>query len=64
MGCAGGRTFFWGGVGKKWINRDLSADEINALAQAPLGAEYFDWYAVSTRVNNTRNDGADLVTKI
>ena len=51
-------------AGREWIRQDLLADEITALAQAPLSAEYFDWYAVSTKVNNARNDGSELVVQV
>jgi putative SOS response-associated peptidase YedK len=45
----------------QWINRELAADEVAAIAQSPLTAEWFAWYAVSNRVNNTRNDGVELI---
>ena len=47
----------------QWINRELVADEISAIAQSPLTAEWFAWHAVSSRVNNTRNDGAELIVQ-
>lgn len=48
-------------AGKQWIRRDLVPDEIAAVAQSPLTGSQFAWHAVSTRVNNTRNDGAELL---
>jgi putative SOS response-associated peptidase YedK len=51
-------------TGKQWIRRDLAANEIAALAQSPLTAERFAWHVVSTKVNNTRNDGAELVSQL
>jgi putative SOS response-associated peptidase YedK len=50
-------------AGQQWIRRDLSSDEIAALAQHPLTAENFAWHAVSTRVNNVRNDGPELLVR-
>ena len=51
-------------AGREWIRRGLAADDISGLAQAPLTAEWFAWHTVSTKVNNARNDGAELVTKL
>jgi putative SOS response-associated peptidase YedK len=51
-------------AGREWIRRDLAADEIAAISQSPLSAEWFAWHTVSTRVNNTRNDGPELVVQI
>ena len=51
-------------AGIQWIRRDLAADEIAAIAKNPLSAEYFTWHTVSTNVNNTRNDGEELLSKI
>jgi putative SOS response-associated peptidase YedK len=51
-------------VGLECIRRDLASDDIAGLAQSPLTAEWFAWHTVSTRVNNTRNDGADLVSQV
>ena len=50
-------------AGKQWIRRDLAADYIAALAQSSLTAGSFAWHAVSTKVNNTKNDGAELVSR-
>jgi putative SOS response-associated peptidase YedK len=50
-----------GEAAKQWINRELPADEIVKLAQSPLTTEWFAWHEVSTKVNNTRNDGAELI---
>lgn len=52
-----------GEAAKLWISRELPADEIAGLAQSPLTAEWFAWHAVSTRVNNTMNDGAELIVR-
>ena len=48
----------------QWINRELGADEITAIAQSPLTAEWFSWHSVSTKVNNTRNDGVELCSAV
>jgi putative SOS response-associated peptidase YedK len=45
----------------QWISRELPADKIAAIAQSPLTAEWFAWHSVSTKVNNTRNDGVELI---
>ncbi len=52
-----------GEAARLWISRELPADEIARLAQSPLAAAWFAWHAVSTRVNNTRNDGAELIVR-
>lgn len=49
---------------KEWIRRDLMAEDINALANNPLPVDQLAYYAVSTKVNNARNDGVELVEKI
>jgi len=51
-------------TGKQWIRRGLVADEIAALAQSPLTSEKFAWHAVSTKVNNARNEGAELMSRL
>ena len=51
-------------AGIQWIRRDLAADQIAAIANNPLIAENFAWHTVSTKVNNTRNDGEELIFKI
>jgi putative SOS response-associated peptidase YedK len=48
-------------AGQEWISGDLVTGKIAELAQHPLSAEWFAWHVVSTRVNNTRNDGAELL---
>lgn len=48
-------------AGMQWIGQMLAVDGIGAIAQNPLTAESFAWHVVSTKVNNTRNDGAELV---
>jgi putative SOS response-associated peptidase YedK len=48
-------------AGIQWIKRDLPADRIAEIAQNPLTAELFAWHEVSTKVNNARNDGAELI---
>lgn len=48
---------------RQWIRRDLPAEEIAAIVLHPLTSESFSWHTVSTKVNNTKNDGADLVSK-
>jgi putative SOS response-associated peptidase YedK len=52
-----------GETARQWISRELPAEDIAGLAQSPLTAEWFDWYPVSTKVNNTRNDGAELMVR-
>ena len=51
-------------AGKTWINLDLNDAEIQAVVQNEIKADGFSWHAVSTKVNNARNDGADLVQTI
>lgn len=51
-------------AGVQWIKRDLSADKIAEIAHSPLSADLFTWHAVSTKVNNAKNDGDDLVDPI
>ena len=48
-------------AGRQWIMRDLPANEITVLANSPLSADWFAWHAISAKVNNARNDGAELV---
>jgi putative SOS response-associated peptidase YedK len=55
---------FSASAANQWISKELAADEIAAIAQTPLSAEWFAWHTVSTKVNNTRNDGDELVSKI
>jgi len=51
-------------AGRRWIARDTSLDEIAAIAQHPLGSDAFAWHTVSTKVNNVKNDGAELIARI
>jgi putative SOS response-associated peptidase YedK len=53
-----------GSAANQWIIRELPADEIAAIAQSPLTAEWFAWHTVSTKVNNMRNDGAELCSAV
>lgn len=48
---------------RAWIRRDLPPEEVAAIAQHPLTSRDFAWHTVSPRVNDARNDGADLVAK-
>ncbi len=50
-------------VANQWLDSKLPADEIAAVAAHSLTAESFTWHTVSTKVNNPRNDGADLMVK-
>ncbi len=50
--------------GKQWIRHNLAADEITTLAQSSLIDERFAWHAVSTKVNNARNEGAELISRL
>ena len=51
-------------AGLKWVRRDTHHDEIAALATHALTFDQFAWHPVSTRVNNARNEGAELVEPI
>lgn len=46
---------------RQWVRRDLRPDEVAAIALHPLTSAAFAWHKISTRVNNARNDGADLI---
>jgi len=48
---------------RQWIRRDLAAEEVADIAQHPLTSKSFAWHQVSTKVNNARNDGAELVAR-
>ena len=48
---------------REWIRRDLPATDIAAIVQLALPSGSFSWHAVSTKVNNAKNDGAELVVK-
>lgn len=50
-------------AGMQWIKRDLSADKIAEIAHSSRTAELFAWHEVSTKVNNTKNDGAELILR-
>jgi putative SOS response-associated peptidase YedK len=52
------------GAARLWVNQELPAEEVAAIALSPLSAEWFAWHAVSTRVNNPKNDGAELMSQI
>ena len=52
-----------GSAANQWIRKELATDEIAAIAQNPLSAEWFDANPVSTKVNNPKNDGAELITE-
>ena len=47
-------------AGMEWITPHLDPIEILEVAQSPLTADWFAWHTISTRVNNARNDGAEL----
>jgi putative SOS response-associated peptidase YedK len=47
----------------RWLDSKLPTDEIAAVAEHSLTAEYFAWHTVSTKVNNPRNDDAGLMVK-
>lgn len=51
-------------LAQRWIRRDLALSEVNALAQLFLGSASFVWHAISTKVNNAKNDGPDLLAKV
>ncbi|RFC35285.1 MAG: SOS response associated peptidase (SRAP) [Candidatus Nitrotoga sp. SPKER] len=53
-----------GDAGKQWIKPGLGTDEISALAQSSLTDERFAWRAVSTKVNNARNAGVELISRL
>jgi putative SOS response-associated peptidase YedK len=46
---------------QEWITPHLNPAEILDVAQSSLTADWFAWHAISTKVNNPRNDGAELV---
>jgi putative SOS response-associated peptidase YedK len=49
---------------QEWIIPQLDPAEILEVARSPLSAEWFDWHTISTRVNNARNDGSELVLPV
>lgn len=51
-------------AGKQWIRCGLATDEISALAQGSLTDERFAWHPVTTKVNNARNEGAELMSRL
>ena len=48
----------------RWIDLSLKPDEIGGVANSALKDDQFAWRKVSTRVNNPRNDGPELLQKI
>lgn len=48
-------------TGRAWLRRDLAGADLARLARQPLRSADFSWRPVSTRVNNTRNDGPELL---
>jgi putative SOS response-associated peptidase YedK len=51
-------------AGEEWITPNLDPAEILEVAQSPQSAEWFDWNTVSTRVNNARNNGPELLEPV
>jgi len=47
----------------EWIRPDLPAADVAAISQLAPPSGNFSWHAVSARVNNTKNDGAELMLK-
>lgn len=45
----------------QWIDGKLQTDEIAVVAAHSLTSEHFTWHTVSTKVNNSRNDDAELI---
>ncbi len=50
-------------AGREWIRRDLSPKDVTNVVKTLLRSSSFDWYAVSAKVNNPRNDTPDLITR-
>ncbi len=48
-------------IARRWIRRDLSLREVSELAHQSLPFDSFVWRTISSRVNDPRNDGPDLV---
>lgn len=51
-------------LAKAWMKPNLDTDAITEISHSSLSADNFAWHAVSTQVNNARNDGADLVVQV
>jgi putative SOS response-associated peptidase YedK len=51
-------------TGREWIRRDNTVEEIATLARNPSPVDQLACYAVSTKVNNARNEGAELIVRI
>jgi putative SOS response-associated peptidase YedK len=48
-----------------WMDHDFSAEQVEQLARtASLPPETFEWYKVSTDVNNARHNDARLIQPI
>lgn len=50
-------------TGRQWLRLDLAAAGIARLARQALRSADFAWRAVSTRVNDARNDGPELLER-
>lgn len=53
-----------GAAARQWIGRETTSDVVSGIAQHPLSAEWFAWHPVSTKVNNVRNDGEELIREL
>lgn len=53
-----------GAAARQWIGMETTSDVVSGIAQHPLSAEWFAWHPVSTKVNNARNDGEELVSEL
>lgn len=51
-------------LAKGWMKPDLDQVSVAEVSQSSLSANHFAWHAVSTRVNNARNDGDDLAAPV
>ncbi len=49
---------------RRWMRRDSAAEEVAALAGHALASTGFAWHAISTRVNNARNDDPELIAPV